>query len=174
MNNSASVHEFFSPFAHIPGRYEWCRIISPTHGVFDCFIVLGESTAVAATVYVNGSIGQRFMQDRYPESECILAKELELESSADGRVIQGRLVANAGPVREATMILRGDAEAVPAQVPYGGDGSRVWGSQFTCTGVDLTIPATCDGTVTGPDEHETFDAHPAVVALGSFGKIEPV
>src|SRR5690349_7900651 len=94
------AYEFFAPFAHLEGRFEWCRIRSPTHGVFDCFIVLGKSTAEPATVYVNSVLGAAFMKDRYPECAAVRVPPagLSITESPDGRTISGTLAADAGPL----------------------------------------------------------------------------
>src|SRR2546423_14055292 len=99
------AYEFFAHFAHVPGKYEWCRIRSPTHGVFDCFILLGATTAVPATVYVNSVLGQSFMRDRYPECTTIRVQpgQLKVEESPDGRTVTGALQSSEGPVHAAQM-----------------------------------------------------------------------
>ena len=98
-----AVWEFFSPFAHIPGRYEWCRIHSPTHGSFDTFIVIRESTDRPPVVYVNSPEGQRFMAERYPESSCFMVEKekLTIRSADDGATVEGRLEADEGPISRA-------------------------------------------------------------------------
>jgi hypothetical protein len=60
------AYEFYAPFAHVEGKFEWCRLRTPTHGVFDAFILPGRSPVV---VYVDTEAGERFMQERYPECE---------------------------------------------------------------------------------------------------------
>jgi hypothetical protein len=171
------VYEFFAPFAHIPGRYEWCRIRSPTHGVFDTFIALGESTSVPATVYVNSVLGQSFMRDRYPECQTVRVApgDLRIDESADGRTVTGTLKVPDGPVREAAMTLRAPPTTLPQAVPYGGEGKPVWGSRFTCWGVDLNVQGACDGFLVRADgKRETFRGTPCIVSLGSFGRIAPL
>ncbi|MFO1532924.1 MAG: hypothetical protein ABR562_04385 [Thermoplasmatota archaeon] len=171
------VYEFFAPFAHVAGRYEWCRIRSPTHGVFDTFIALGESTAVPATVYVNSVLGQAFMRDRYPECTTVRVppSALEIDESPDGRTVTGALKADQGPVREAQMSLRAPATALPQAVPYGGDGQPVWGGRFTCWGVDLNLAGNADGFVVKADgKRENLRGTPCIVSLGSFGRIAPL
>jgi len=170
------VYECFAPFAHVPGRYEWCRIRSPTHGVFDTFIVLGASTAAPATVYVRDDAGAAFLRDRFPECSAIRvgADDLRIEESADHRVVQGVLRAGEGPLRQARMRLAAREDALPRQAPYGGDGRPVWGSRFTCWGVDLALDAQADGAVVHEDgREERLAGAPAVVTLGSFGRIAP-
>lgn len=168
------VYEFYGPFAHVPGRYEWCRIRGPTHGVFDCFIVLGETTTDPAVVYVTSEEGEAFMRDRYPECTTIIARRLELGESRRGRTVHGRLVARQGPVREADLAFIG-GDGVPEQVPYGGTGAPVWGSKrFTCWGVDLNLPAKVKGHVVMPDGRRDLDGEQGIVALGSFGRIAPL
>lgn len=168
------AYEFFAPFAHVPGRYEWCRIRSPTHGVFDTFIVLGASTSVPATVYVNSTLGVDFMRTRYPESRCVRVAPggLRLDEAPDGRRVTGLLTADDGPVREASMALAA-GPGLPRAVPYGGDGRPVWGSaKYTCWGVDLVV----DGVATGKVRHESgkvevLQGVACLVTLGSFGRI---
>jgi hypothetical protein len=175
--DSNAVWEFFSPFAHIPGKYEWCRIHSPTHGSFDCFIVLGESTAVPPEVYVNSEAGERFMAERYPESAAfrVAAERLRLRASADGRLIRGSLRAETGPVRRAELRLRAEPHAIPSAVPYGGSGFPVWGGRWACEGVDLVLDGRCDGTLRFQDGRvERLRNAPCVVTAGSFARIVPL
>ncbi len=156
--------EFFVPFVHIPGRYEWCRIRSPTHGVFDCFIVLGESTHVPCTVYVGNDAGLRFMRDRYPESTCILA-DIQLDDQL--HTVACALRAAEGPIHAAKMVFEADP-GVPREVPYGGD--SVWGSAFACQGVDLELDARVTGHVRGP-EVDTAVEGAGILTLGSYGTL---
>ena len=168
------AYEFFAPFAHVPGKYEWCRIRSPKHGVFDCFILLGASTAEAATVHVNSTLGAAFMAERYPECKAVRVPPggLVLQESPDGATVTGRLRAPDGPLREADMTLRASAAGVPRQVPYGGEGKPVWGSRFTCWGVDLTLDGSADGRLVWADgRKEDLRAVPCIVTRGSFGRI---
>jgi hypothetical protein len=166
------AYEFFAPFAHVPGRFEWCRVRSPTHGVFDLFIVLGASTSVPATVYHASDAGARFLAERYPECGRFAAHELRIAEEKDGWSLACRLRAEHGPVRAADM--RFDAEpCVPRQVPYGGQGEPVWGSRFTCWGVDLAAEARVAGSVDGPHGRERVEG-PGVLTLGSFGRIAPL
>lgn len=170
------VTEFFAPFAHVPGRFEWCRIRSPTHGVFDCFIVLGASTAVPATVYVRDDVGEAFMHDRYPECTALRVPgdALSVTESDDGRTVTGHLEAETGPVRRAEMTLRG-AEGVPEEVPYGGTGFPVWGGRWTCEGVDLNVPARVSGFVEdGDGAREDLSGAEGIVTLGSHAVITPL
>jgi len=170
------VYEFFAPFAHVEGRFEWCRIRSVTHGVFDTFIVLGESTSVPATVHVNSVLGEAFMRERYPECTTIRVAPsgLKVEESADGRTVTGTMKSEAGPVREAQMTMRAPPTAMPKMVPYGGEGKPVWGGRFTCWGVDLNLTGACDGFVLRADgKRENFRGTPCIVTLGSFGRIAP-
>lgn len=171
------AYEFFAPFAHLPGRLEWCRIRSPTHGVLDCFIVLGKDTSVAATVYVNSTMGAAFMADRYPECSTVRVppSALSIEESDDGRTVTGTLKASEGPIREATMTLRAPAGAIPKAVPYGGEGKPVWGSRLTCWGVDLALDGHADGKVAWADGRvENLRGAPCIVTLGSFGRLAPL
>ena len=104
------VYEFYAPFAHIPGRFEWARIHSTTHGSFDCFIVIHEGTDQPVTVYVSSDQGERFMTDRYPESRGIrvLEHNLSIIAGAKGHTLECRLEAEEGPVRFATMTFSAD------------------------------------------------------------------
>lgn len=171
------AYEFFAPFAHIEGRYEWCRIRSPTHGVLDVFIVLGASTSQPATVYVHSEAGASYMRERYPECAAIRVPpgDLRIEEADGGRTVRGALRAAGGPVREARMELRG-GEGVPEQVPYGGHGKPVWGSaRFTCWGVDLALRGRAEGHVAHADgRREELRGAPCIVTLGSFGRIGPL
>ncbi len=171
------AYEFFSPFAHVPGKYEWCRIRSPTHGVFDTFIVLGPTTAEPATVYVNSALGAHYMRDRYPECHTLRLAPgaLRIEESADGRTVTGRMEAADGPLRSAEMSFKAPAAALPRQTPYGGTGALVWGSKrWTCWGVDLNLPAVVQGRVVASDGRtEELRGADGTVTLGSFGRIAP-
>jgi hypothetical protein len=170
-----AVWEFYSPFAHIPGRYEWCRIHSPTHGSFDTFILLEKSTSLPPWVYVNSPQGLRFMADRYPETRTFQAEDLAIEGSPNGCIIEGRLRAAAGPVAFAEMRLTADYRDIPRAAPYGGGGFAVWGSRWSCAGIDLIREGRCDGTICfNPGEgfaDEVLRAEPCVVTAGSFGRI---
>lgn len=171
------AYEFFAPFAHVPGRYEWCRIRSPTHGVFDTFILLGPTTGHAATVYVNSVLGANFMRDRYPECATFRVPPgaLRIEESPDGRTVAGSLDAADGPVRLARMVLKAPAAAQPQQAPYGGTGGPVWGGRWTCWGVDLNLPAAAQGRIAFADGRaEELRGAAAIVTLGSFGRIAPL
>jgi hypothetical protein len=171
------VYEFFAPFAHVPGKYEWCRIRSPTHGVFDVFILLGASTNVAATVYVNSTLAAAFMADRYPECKTVRVPPggLVLQESPDGATVTGRLRAIEGPVREVDMTLRAAGQAIPQQAPYGGEGKPVWGSRFTCWGVDLNLEGNADGRIVWADGRaEQMRGEPCIVTRGSFGRLAPL
>jgi len=171
-----TVYEFFAPFAHVPGKYEWCRIRSPTHGVFDTFIVLGATTAVPATVYVNSALGAQFMAERYPECATVRVAPggLTMQEAPDGRSLTGTLVADGGPLRKAQMTIRAPGMALPKATPYGGDGAPVWGGRWTCWGVDLNLEASCDGSIERADgKKENLRAVPAILTLGSFGRLAP-
>ena len=171
------AYEFFAPFAHVAGKYEWCRIRSATHGVFDTLILLGKTTAVPATVYVNSTLGAAFMHDRYPECTTIRLPPsgLSLSDSPDGRTVTGNLKAMEGPLREATMTLRADGSALPKTVPYGGEGKPVWGGKWTCWGVDLNLDGHADGKLQFADGRVvTLRGEPCLVTLGSFGRLAPL
>jgi hypothetical protein len=191
----AVVYEFFHPFAHLPGRYEWCTIHSPTHGSFDCFIIIHVGTHRPVTVYVNHPRGACFMRDRYPESRCVLVAESDLTvtSQERGRVVGVRLravggqgsgapdprrpgTANAGSVREVDLLLSADRDAVPEQAPYGGAAFPVWGGRFSCEGVDLNLAAGATGFVVLQDGGREDFAPPAggIVTVGSYGRIAPL
>ena len=171
------AYEFFAPFAHVPGKYEWCRIRSPTHGVFDTFILLGKSTSDAATVYVNSALGEAFLRERYPECAAVRVPPggLRVEESPDGRTVTGTLESKDGPLRSARMSLRAGPAALPRSVHYGGEGQPVWGGRWTCWGVDLVLDAACDGRLVWADGRtEDLRGAAAVVTLGSFGRIAPL
>lgn len=171
----SELYEFFAPFAHVEGRYEWCRIRSPTHGVFDTFILVGETPVV---VYVNGATGERFMADRFPETLCYrVAKDaLRIVESDDGRTVKGFLRATIGPIRRASLTLTAPRGAKPTNVPYGGEGKPVWGSErWTCWGVDLVLQGRANGRVEWSKHGiDRVDDVPALVTLGSFGRITPL
>jgi hypothetical protein len=171
------VWEFYSPFAHIPGRYEWRRIHSPTHGSFDTFIVLAESTSLPPWVYLSSEAGLRYMADRYPESRTFKATELLIEGSFDGCLIRGRLCADAGPVAFAETRLAADPADIPRIAPYGGQELSVWGSRWSCVGLDLVRDGRCDGRINFAPESrlpdEVFSAMPCLVSAGSFGRLSP-
>lgn len=172
------VYEFFAPFAHVEGRYEWCRIRSPTHGVFDVFILLGASTAEPAVVYTNAANGARFLAERYPECEShhVPEEDLQILEREEGRVVAGMLRASVGPIALAEMTLAAPRDARPQQVPYGGEGRPVWGStRFTCWGVDLVLRGKAQGAVWFADgREELLEGAPCIVTLGSFGRISPL
>ncbi len=172
------TYEFFAPFAHVEGKYEWCRIRSPTHGVFDTFILLGASTAHPATVYVNSDEGGRFMRERYPECTCIRVPtdDLAITETEAGRVLEGHLAATDGPVRRADMRFIASTARPPRATSYGGTGAPVWGSsRYTCSGVDLNWPARVDGAITWSNgETEGLEQVAAIVTAGSFGRISPL
>ncbi len=176
-DSAGVVYEFFAPFAHVEGKYEWCRIRSPTHGVFDCFILLGATTSVAANVYVNSVLGQAFMKDRYPECATwrVNPGNLKIDESPDGRTITGSLTATDGPIRAANMTLRAPPAAIPQAVSYGGEGKPVWGGRFTCWGVDLNVAGSCDGQIVRDDGKKVvLRGTPCIVTLGSFARIAPL
>ena len=169
------VYEFFAPFAHIEGKYEWCRIRSPTHGVFDTFILVGRSPVV---VYVSSEAGARFMQERYPECEAhqVPPEDLSIAERDGGFTVAGRLRASEGPVAEAQMVLAAPSGVPPEAVPYGGGGTPVWGSRrWTCWGVDLVARGVARGHVLWSDGRlEPVHGEKALVTLGSFGRIAPL
>lgn len=168
------VYEFFSPFAHVEGHYEWCRIRSPTHGVFDTFILIDRAPV---TVYVASRAGEVFMRERYPECRTHRVPEgnLVITESHDGRIVTGVLRATEGPVRDAIMTLAAEPDALPEAIPYGGQGKPVWGSRFTCWGVDLVLRGKTRGTIRWAEgATQQLEETPCLVTLGSFGRIAPL
>lgn len=163
--------EFYAPFAHIPGRYEWCRILSVTHGSFDCFIVIHDGTDRPVTVYVNTEHGERFMRDRFPESRSIRVPADDLVIEAGEGWLRGELRAQTGPVRTARMRFQAVTTA-PRATPYGGGDFPVWGSAWTCSGVDLELDARVEGAVRLEEREIDLDGDPAIVTLGSYGRLE--
>jgi hypothetical protein len=160
------VYEFFAPFCHIEGKYEWCRIRSPTHGAFNVFIELGASTQVPATVYVEDDAGQAFMDERYPESTAIRARRVTINEESNGYTVNCYMNSD-GAVKEAQMVFKAKP-GIPTQAPY--SGQSVWGSKFACEGVDLNLKALAKGMVRREDGVETL-SQAGIVTLGSFGKI---
>jgi len=178
-DTSDVVYEFFAPFVHVPGRYEWCRVRSPTHGVFDAFIVLSPAgTSGPAKVYVGNDHGLKFMKDRYPECETHLAApgDLRIEERDAGRTVVCNLRARAGPVKTVKMTFQAPGGAIPRNVPYGGKGEPVWGSKkWTCWGVDLVLDAAATGAIEWAEGYvEPLNRVPAIVTLGSMGRIAPL
>ena len=167
------VWEFYAPFAHIEGKYEWCHIRSTTHGVFDTFILFPYSAQV--TVYVVDDTGEQFMRDRYPECHTYRALRLEIEETETGHTVKGTLVANLGPIREASMQFTA-LGSLPKAVEYGGSDKPVWNSKrFACWGVDLVLDAWASGQIHWHDERvEHLEDIQAIVTAGSFGRIVPI
>jgi hypothetical protein len=167
----SEAYEFYAPFAHIPGRYEWARIHSPSHGSFDCFIVIEQDTQSPVTVYVATEAGERFMADRYPESTChrLEPEALTLMSDDGGYRVAGSVVAPAGPIRSAAMTFTASAHELPRAEAYGGD--AVWGSRYSCRGVDLHLPAAVVGAVTTAEQLLSLTGAEGLLALGSYGLI---
>ncbi len=166
------VTEFYGPFAHLRNRLEWCRIRSPTHGVFDVVIVLPGRTDVPVTVYTNSAAGQRFMADRFPESTThrVPASALRMTESEQGHRLHCQMHAEHGPLRRVDMEFHAE-EGVPKEVPYGGD-APCWGSQYVCTGVDLELPARVRGVIHWDDREEPLAGVEGVLTLGSMGRLE--
>ena len=180
-------YEFYAPFVHIPGRYEWCRIHSATHGSFDCFIVIRDGTDKPVTVYVASENGASFMADRFPESEAIRVATTDLKLHAHGApggdwVVQGGLAAATGPLTAAEMTFRAprsdssvDAAggALPRAVRYGGSEFPVWGSRWRCEGVDLELAARVEGYVAHRDaaDREELSGTRGILTLGSYGAL---
>ncbi|MCG8453139.1 MAG: hypothetical protein MI717_08165 [Spirochaetales bacterium] len=167
-------YEFFAPFAHIPNRYECCRIHAPSHGSFDVFIVIETQTHEPVTVYVNDDAGVAFMASRYPESQCIRVapEHLTLESQQKGCQVEGYLKAQEGPIQEAHLVFQCTHESALKAVPYGNKGFSVWGSQWSCTGVDMEQEAQVTGFVQTPQGKEEFHQSSAIITQGSFGHIQ--
>ena len=166
----AEVWEFYAPFAHIEGKYEWCRIRTSTHSVFDTFILFPYSKRV--TVYVCDDAGARFMRDRYPECDTYHALRLTINEEVGGHVVEGVLLAETGPVQETTMRFAAGS-GLPKAVEYGGPKQSVWNSQqFACWGVDLNLEARANGQIRWHDQRiEQIEDSPAIVTVGSFGQI---
>lgn len=165
------VTEFYAPFAHLPGRLEWCRIRGPTHGVFDTVIVIEETTADPVTVYVDSDEGVAFMADRFPESTAIRlpAGAIAMQESPDGRRLQCSIRADDGPLRAAEMSFHAGGGA-PREVAYGGDGP-CWGSRHVCTGVDLELDAAVHGLIQWADHEEPLDGAHGILTMGSMGTL---
>src|SRR5579859_870268 len=166
------VWEFYAPFAHIEGKYEWCRLRTTTHGIFDTFILFPYSQKV--TVYVRDDAGERFMRDRFPECDTYLTANLTILEENNGRVVEGALAASVGPIREATMRFTA-LDELPKAVEYGGPDKPVWNSpRFACWGVDLTLASHAVGHIRWHDERlEQLDNIPSILTLGSIGHITP-
>ncbi len=176
-----ATYEFYAPFAHIPGRYELARIHSTTHGSFDTWIIIESTTDQPVTVYVNEEKGLRFMTERYPESTAILVPPecLVIESDGWSRTVTGNLIppdsvsAAAGPIAEGHLVFTQVGKTSPTAVPYGGEDFAVWGSRFTCSGVDMEVPARVHGELVFADgTSERFGGAAGIITLGSYGMIE--
>lgn len=172
---NTQTFEFYIPFAHIPGRYEWARIHTETYGAFDICIVIETTTDQPVTVYVNTENGQRFMVERYPESTTILVDpgDLTIESDLTFTYLLGRIRSDSGPIRSGEMRFTTVEDAIPRAVPYGGEGFSVWGSRWSCSGVDMELDAVCSGYLSGERE-ETFDRVQAILTSGSSGTVRPL
>lgn len=164
------VTEFYSPFAHLRNKLEWCRIRSPTHGIFDVVIVLPGRTDVPVTVYTNSDNGAAFMADRFPESTTyrVPTGALQMAESQGGLHLECRLDAEEGPLRRARMSFTAQSR-VPKEVPYGGD-APCWGGRFVCTGVDLELDAKAEGLLRWHDREEPVDSQ-GVLTVGSMGNL---
>jgi hypothetical protein len=167
--------EFYSPFAHIPDRYEVCRIHAEGYGSFDVFILIEESTARPVTVYVHSDTGSRFMAEQYPRSACIqlLPEALRIQATGEGRGVACELDAETGPLRSARLHFEAAADAVPEAAGYGGREFHVWGSRYYCRGVDLNVLATVTGSLTMADGSVEEIDQTGIIALGSVGIIGP-
>ncbi len=164
--------EFYGPFAHIPGRLEWCRIRSPTHGVFYTCIVIEATTSDPVTVYVNAEAGERFMKDRFPDCKTIRVGPgaLRMEEFQDGHHLHCRLTAAQGPLRSVDMTFTAQP-GVPREVPYGGENKPVWGSKYTCTGIDLELDAVVAGDIGRKEGVETLRGASGILTVGSMGQL---
>lgn len=167
--------EFYSPFAHIPDRYEVCRVHAEGYGSFDMFILIATRTDHPVTVYVNSDTGRRFMAERYPESTCIPVSPsaLRVHAADEGRRVSLDLNAQSGPIRAATLQFAAEADSVPTAAAYGGRNFPVWGSRYYCRGVDLNTSARVSGSVTMADGGTEELEATAIIALGSVGIIGP-
>jgi len=169
------TYEFYAPFAHIPGRYEIARIHTTTHGSFDTWIVIETTTDRPVTVYVNSENGEAFMRDRYPESTAIRVgpTDLTIESDPWSREVTGTLTTPEGPITRGYLRFLRNEDAGARATPYGGGDFSVWGSRFTCSGVDMEVAAVVTGEITGVDNREIarFADTPGVITLGSYGVI---
>lgn len=167
--------EFYAPFAHIPDRYEACRIHTEEYGSFDTFIVIHGGTERPVTVYVRDDAGARFMAEQYPESRCIRLPEgtLQLTTGGGGRSVRLRLRSDEGPLREVDLSFRAEADAELRAVPYGGEGFAVWGSRWICSGVDMNATATVRGYIRHQDAVTESVETEAIIALGSVGYLTP-
>ncbi len=180
--------EFYAPFAHIPGVYEVCRIHTVEFGSFDTAIVIHHGTDRPVTVYVNEDAGERFMAERFPESSCIRvdADGLTITASPDGRTVHLSLRAATAPLLRAELAFTAHPGGQAEAAPYGDSSFPVWGSRFSCRGIDLNLPARALGHVTlapnasGPHDaatdkaivHQGIDRE-AIIALGSMGILAP-
>ncbi len=174
-NTQVSQTEFFSPFAHIPDQYEWCCIHSPSHGSFNTFIVILEATDKPVIVYVDSDAGTAFMAERYPESQCFLVPkgDLTITSSEEGRCVKGSLRANIGPISKADMVFKASIDAPLTESSYGASDFAVWGSRWSCEGVDMEVEASVSGDIIRDGAKETYQTT-GIITLGSYGKIEPL
>lgn len=167
-------YEFYAPFFHIPGRYEWCTIHAEHYGSFDCFILIHTTTDKPVTVYLTAENGMRFMRDRFPESAAIEVSPEALSITMDGhRAARGYLSSDRGPVRLAELEWRTEPGATPVASSYGDRSFAVWGSRFSCEGVDLELAARVSGRVVDADGGEAvFSDEPGILTLGSYGRLE--
>lgn len=167
-------YEFYVPFFHVPGRYEWCTIHAEQYGSFDCFIVIHTTTDRPVTVYVSAESGARFMRERFPESTAVRVSPAALQIEAhDTRSARGRVTAEEGPVRSAEMEFVARADALPVATHYGDRSFAVWGSRFWCEGVDMELPAGVTGRVVGADgSEERFENADGILTVGSYGELQ--
>ena len=165
--NAQETVEFYAPFAHIPGVYEVCRIHTVEYGSFDTAIIIHQGTDRPVTVYVNEAAGERFMAERFPESSCIRvdADGLTITASPDGRTVRLDLTAATGPLLRAELAFTARPGGQAEAAPYGDSSFPVWGSRYSCRGIDLNLPARAVGHVTLAPE--SFDSSAAAAAPGA-------
>lgn len=164
------VHEFYGPFAMVPGLAELARVISPTYGEMDMIVIL-EPRPVR--VYTNSETGERFLRERFPTVERFRVPEhdLLLEDGERGRTIVADLSAREGPLRELSLVVRAHSGAAYEAERY--EGLNVWGSQLTCYGIDMRVAATARGMVRRQAGGPQPVAQDATLFRGSYGKLAP-
>ncbi len=118
------------------------------------------------------------MASRYPESRCcrVPAECLSITASAEGLRTEGVLdvpqsARSDGPVSRARMVFEAEPHAVPEEKHYGSSRFTVWGSKWSCTGVDLELKARVSGLIILKEKEEVFDKTQGIICLGSYGDI---
>lgn len=164
------VHEFYAPFALVPGLVELVRVISPAYGEMDMVVIL-EPRPVR--VYVNSNAGERFLRDRFPAVERFRVPEddLLLEDANRGRTLVADLSAHEGPFRELSLVVRARPDATYEPERY--EGLNVWGSELTCYGIDMRLAATARGMVRREGGARESVFQDATLFRGSYGKVAP-